>query len=317
MADLVCLGEVIVEMVADAVDQGGRQAGLWHGPYPSGAPAILADQAACCGTNVSVVGVVGDDDFGAVCRERLESSRVDTTFLATDQSLPTGVAFVRYRSDGSRTFIFHLANAAAGKWTSAASERALEGARCLHLMGSTAYSLEAATSMRRAADLALSHGAKVSFDPNIRPENLTSDGLKDQLRAILNRATYVLASRGELPFLTDGVTDEEVARGLLANGAQLVVIKDGARGCLVMGAGQELTQIPAMSAEEVDPTGAGDCFGGTFLACLLDGMAPERAARYACVAGALAVEARGPMEGNQNRTALEQAARSRRYHLSV
>ena len=58
MTTLLCLGEILVEMVAEQVDQSSREPGRWIGPFPSGAPAILADQAALCGAAVSLVGTV-------------------------------------------------------------------------------------------------------------------------------------------------------------------------------------------------------------------------------------------------------------------
>ncbi|HQU10072.1 MAG TPA: carbohydrate kinase family protein, partial [Acidiphilium sp.] len=54
---------------------------------------------------------------------------------------------------------------------------------------------------------------------------------------------------------------------------------------------------PAFPVEEVDPTGAGDCFGAAFVTCLLQGMGTRRALDYARAAGALAVSRKGGMEG--------------------
>ena len=63
--------------------------------------------------------------------------------------------------------------------------------------------------------------------------------------------------------------------------------------------------MPAFPAEEVDPTGAGDCFGGTFVGCLAQGIAPARALQLATAAGAMAVTRKGPMEGNSTMAELE------------
>jgi sugar/nucleoside kinase (ribokinase family) len=49
--------------------------------------------------------------------------------------------------------------------------------------------------------------------------------------------------------------------------------------------------------EEIDPTGAGDCFGATFVVCWLRGMDPAQALSLAAASGALAVTKQGPMEG--------------------
>ena len=53
----------------------------------------------------------------------------------------------------------------------------------------------------------------------------------------------------------------------------------------------------AFRGHEIDPTGAGDCFGATFVTCWLRGMPPADALRYAAASGALAVSRQGPMEG--------------------
>ncbi len=47
----------------------------------------------------------------------------------------------------------------------------------------------------------------------------------------------------------------------------------------------------------VDPTGAGDCFGATFVSLLLAGYPVGEALTYANASGALAVSRKGPMEG--------------------
>ena len=62
---------------------------------------------------------------------------------------------------------------------------------------------------------------------------------------------------------------------------------------------------PILSTNEVDPTGAGDCFGGAFVSFWLAGASPETALRYANAAGANAVTKLGPMEGAATRDELD------------
>ena len=59
--------------------------------------------------------------------------------------------------------------------------------------------------------------------------------------------------------------------------------------------------LPAFSVAEIDPTGAGDAFGATFVAGWLDGLAAADNLRRANAAGALAVGRRGPMEGTSTK----------------
>ena len=54
---------------------------------------------------------------------------------------------------------------------------------------------------------------------------------------------------------------------------------------------------PGYRAEEVDPTGAGDCFDATFVTCRLQGRSVPESLAYANASGARAVAIKGPMEG--------------------
>ena len=60
-----------------------------------------------------------------------------------------------------------------------------------------------------------------------------------------------------------------------------------------------------LTVQEIDPTGAGDSFGGAFLGFWLAGADPEQALRYANAAGARAVTQLGPMEGTSTRAELD------------
>jgi sugar/nucleoside kinase (ribokinase family) len=63
--------------------------------------------------------------------------------------------------------------------------------------------------------------------------------------------------------------------------------------------------VTGLPTEEIDPTGAGDCFDATFVACWLEGMEPRATLRFANAAGALAVRRKGPMEGTSTRAEIE------------
>ena len=56
---------------------------------------------------------------------------------------------------------------------------------------------------------------------------------------------------------------------------------------------------------EIDPTGAGDCFGGAYVACRRLGMPADKALDYANAAGARNVTVKGPMEGAGSRAELD------------
>ena len=59
MFDIVIMGEMIVEIMRDREDAPLHEAGVFKGPYPSGAPAICIDTAARLGSRTAIIGGVG------------------------------------------------------------------------------------------------------------------------------------------------------------------------------------------------------------------------------------------------------------------
>lgn len=305
MPEIVTVGEILVEMMATEVGQTFAEPGLFAGPYPSGAPAIFADQAARMGAATAIVGCVGEDAFGTLAIERLRASGVEVGMIRRVAGAPTGVAFVTYRQDGGRDFVFTLAGSAATALGPDQLDPALfRGCRFFHVMGSSLFSPKIAEAVRRGVGMAKAAGARVSFDPNIRKELLDQPEVESTIKEVLARTDVLLPSEADLAHFFPGLPDEEAAHRLLAAGRAMVVVKRGARGSLYLDLARRI-ETRAFPAEEVDPTGAGDCFGATFVACLVRGVPLERALLLANAAGARAVGRRGPMEGNSTLAELE------------
>jgi sugar/nucleoside kinase (ribokinase family) len=298
MAQIVAIGEILVEIMATRIGQTFLEPGLFAGPYPSGAPAIFADQAARVGASTALIACIGHDDFGTLNLDRLRASGVDVTAIRRVPGATTGSAFVTYRQDGGRDFIFNIANSASAALDAGQLEPGqFQGCRFFHVMGSSLFSPRIALAVRKGVELARAAGARISFDPNIRKELLGLPEVAETIAAVLAVSDLLLPSEDDLAHLCPGLGEDAAAASLLAAGREMVLVKKGAAGCVYYGPGRRLA-MPAYLAEEVDPTGAGDCFGGTFVACLALEVPLERALRLANAAGALAVARKGPMEGN-------------------
>ena len=81
----------------------------------------------------------------------------------------------------------------------------------------------------------------------------------------------------------------------LALGARIVALKHGANGAWIADATQRL-RIAPHPCHPVDATGAGDAFGGAFVARLVAGDDLESAGRYAAATAALSTEGYGAVE---------------------
>ncbi len=294
---IVAMGEILVEIMATEIGQSFRRAGTLIGPFASGAPAIFIDQVAKLGSPCAMIGCVGDDDFGKLNIERLRSDGVDVSGIAVLKDATTGSAFVTYREDGDRDFIYNITNSASAQ-LSVANLRDDLLANCgnFHVMGSSLFSFRIIEAMKRAIETVKSNGGTVSFDPNIRKEMLRIPEMRDALDFILDYTDVFLPSGHEVTLLASATSERGAIDELLKRGVKEIVVKRGAEGCSFFDANGE-THRPAFKVQELDPTGAGDCFGATYISCRAQGMDVDAALKYACASGARAVGVKGPMEG--------------------
>lgn len=308
MNTVAVIGEILVEIMADSIGEGFTEPMALTGPFPSGAPAIFIDQVARMGQPCAIVSTVGNDDFGRLNLDRLAADGVDISGVGIDPDRPTGSAFVRYRADGSRDFVFNIRYSACGVLPDTeAARNVLDTAGHLHVMGSSLSSPDLVALNLRATKAVKARGGTISFDPNLRKEILDAPGMRQAMAEILRMTDLFLPSGEELFLLTDAKETEAAVTELLGLGIGTVVHKLGAEGVHHYSNDSNMF-FPAYSVEEVDPTGAGDCFGGAYTALWLQGVPPEEALPLAAAAGAIAVTRRGPMEGTTPIAALRDFA---------
>jgi len=296
--EVIAIGEALVEIMRPAAGAPLDQAGIFQGPFASGAPAIFAVAAARLGARAGFVGQVGMDAFGRLLRRRLKSEGVNVEYLQESNEYATGVAFVAYSPEGGREFVFHLRHAAAGKFDPRAiRQEYFSNIKWLHISGSFLMLSDASReACSRAMELTRRAGGKVSFDPNLRPELMGLDDSRRIFAPYLAGADLLLPTVDEAHALSGTGNDDEAAQRLFGERERLVVFKRGAEGSTFFKLDTRL-DVPGFPVEEVDPTGAGDCFNAACILGLMNGWTLDQIARFAAAAGALAVTRQGPMEG--------------------
>jgi len=296
--EVASIGEMLVEVMREKADQPLGMPGTFVGPFPSGAPAIFIDAVARLGVKSGFIGTVGDDEFGELILTRLKNDGVDTSYVRCLKDYTTGVAFVTYFSDGSRKFIYHLSWAASGKISlNQVNEDYLSKVKYLHIMGSSlSINEDSRKACYRAAEIVKDSKGKISLDPNLRPELLSIEEIREICKPILSICEIVLPSEEEMKLLTGEEDIETACDKLLSYGPRIIALKQGKEGSVVITADQRI-EVPSFKIDEVDPTGAGDCFDAGFIVGLLRGWTLKKVARFANAVGALAVTKKGPMEG--------------------
>jgi sugar/nucleoside kinase (ribokinase family) len=297
MKKIVSAGEIVVEIMADQLNQSLSKPGLLHGPFPSGAPAIFIAQAARLGQPAGLISAVGDDDFGQMNIARLSNWGADVSAVMIHKEQATGTAFVAYQSDGARHFVFNIKNSAAGLIAIGHEAQALlAGAHHFHVMGSSLFSERAISVILTGIDTIKRNGGTVSFDPNIRKEMIELPGMRDALDQVLALTDVFLPSDEELFLFTEATDEASAVAEMLERTVSRVIVKKGSAGAVYYDRHRRVTAA-GFAVPETDPTGAGDCFGAGFVSMWLRGAGPEDALRFACACGALAVTRKGPMEG--------------------
>ncbi len=298
MTEIVTMGEMLCEIMRPETGVGLDEAGIFKGPFPSGAPAIFIDTASRLGHSAAIISGVGKDDFGKCLLTRLKNDGVNCSHVLECEDGSTGVAFVTYFEDGSRKFLYHFSNTPA---TAAVMPdvSSFGQVKYFHIMGcslmaSRAFGEEILKTMRafKAA------GSEISFDPNIREELLKDETALAMVWEVMENCSVFLPGVPELIRLT-GIAEEKeaVETCFRKTEMEIIVVKDGSRGSRIY-TRRGQARLGVYPARAVDSTGAGDSFDAAFLCGLLSHMKIQDAARYASAAAALNTEAFGPMEGN-------------------
>ena len=234
---------------------------------PGGGPFNTARTIARLGVPVTFLGRLSGDRFGRAMATILDDDGVQ---LACPEPAPEPTTLALAEIDGGQAqYRFYLAGTAAPGLL----PEHLEGARtvwptAVHV-GTLGLAVEPMASTLEAFVLGLPAAVLVMVDPNCRPSVVPNPGgFRARMERLLRRADVVKASREDLAFLHPGVPADVAARALLGEpgaGSAAVLLTAGADPVFALtGSGERRVRVPQVDV--VDTVGAGDAFGGAFLA---------------------------------------------------
>ena len=285
--DILAYGEAMVEFNQRADDARMYLQGF------GGDTSNFCIAAARQGARTGYISALGNDHFGQQLRNLWQAEQVDATHVLHDQQAASGVYFVSHDKDGHH-FDYLRAGSAASRYTNAQLPlQAIADAKLLHLSGiSLAISESACDAGLAAMAHARKHGVRTSLDTNLRLKLWPLERAREKMREAFTLCDICLPSWDDVSILT-GLDDRDaIVDALQAYGVGLIAFKLGAEGCYVA-TREERRLVPAYTVDALDATGAGDCFGGAFIARLVAGDDPFAAARYANVCAALSTTGYG------------------------
>lgn len=301
MKDVVAIGELLIDFAPVSTDDAGYPT---LKAQPGGAPGNFLAALQKYGCTTALMGKVGEDAFGNLLVNTLDTLGISTKGIVKDPSVFTTLAFVTLDATGNREFSFARKPGADTRLRVEELDTALlDSCKVLHF-GTLSLTGEPARSATKAAvAYAKEHGKLISFDPNLRKPLWPNDEVaKEQIEWSLHQADIVKISDEEIEFLW-GISPEEGAQKLLREyGVRLVYATLGPRGCHFANAQGYGKVASPTGIHVVDTTGAGDIFGGSAMSQFLRlNKAPEEltveemraVTRFACCAASLSTQTHG------------------------
>jgi sugar/nucleoside kinase (ribokinase family) len=127
----------------------------------------------------------------------------------------------------------------------------------------------------------------------------------------LPHVDYLLPNDEQVLGFTGATDLAHGARELLGHGVGCVAVTQGARGALVVTAGETI-EVPAYAVDVVDTTGCGDAFSAGFLRAIADGEDLATAARLGCATAAQVAQGVGTDAGSYTLESVRAFSRSDR-----
>jgi 2-dehydro-3-deoxygluconokinase len=296
MPEIITLGETMVCFTPDA-DAPLRYIRDYKARI-AGAESNLAIGIEKLGHTAVWISKLGKDEFGQYVCNMVRAEGVNTSGVTFDESHATGIMF-KETSQGETKVYYYRENSAASTLTPEDIDASLfEKAKILHLTGITPIlSKSCMETVLYAFELAEKNNMKISFDPNIRKKLWKSQDYTKPILDFCLRSHIVLLGLDEAKVLLNSEDTDQIINYFFENGkAEYIAIKDGARGAFVADRKNKIF-IPPYPCKCIDPIGAGDAFNAAFLVGILENSNIEICGKMGGIAGALATETQGDIEG--------------------
>lgn len=254
---IVGLGEILWDLLPN-----GKQLG--------GAPANFAYHAQALGCKGVAVSCVGDDELGHEITSRLNDLGLDTSYIAVDDTHPTGTVSVELDEKGKPDYIIHE-NVAWDNIPFSEAMLELAGEADAVCYGSLCQRSEVSRNTIREFLQATRKDCIRVLDINIRQSYYT----EQSVRAMLELSNVLKLNDEELPLVGEllGVKGGEIqilTKLEKSFELQLIVLTKGSRGSRLFGQGKD-SYNKGYAAVIADTVGAGDSFTAVVTLGLLRG----------------------------------------------
>ena len=251
--------------------------------FPGGKGLNQAIAARRAGSEVLMVGSIGNDADGDYLFDILKSENIDPKFI-TKTSEQTGIAVIEVSKSAENRIII----------IAGANSKTRFSNKVLTSSPSVTVSLaQLETPIAEVAKFI--HESKAAGKITI----LNPAPIQKLDQQLLQDTDYLIANETEASFLVGSAVEHlskdeavTIARQLQKNGSKKVIITLGEQGSVYLDQEKELF-TPAYKVKAVDTTAAGDAFCGAFATAISENKPVEYALKFASAAGGLAATKAG------------------------
>lgn len=295
---IVVIGSLNMDLVVQASkfpEEGETIIGESFFSGMGGKGANQAIAAARLGAKVTLIGAVGDDDYGEKLLKHLKNEGIHTSYIVKVQDAPTGIACVHLGQSDNRITVIPGANYKLQPAHIDKAEHIIEAADIV------LFQMEIPVdTVIYGIDMAKRLGKTVILNPAPAFE-LPKD--------LLSKVDYLIPNELELHTIASSCSNAmetiHSAQHLLNLGVKHIIVTLGEKGAAYYSVENGHKHFQAYPVNVVDTTGAGDAFNGAIAYSLASGDELYKAIAYAMKVGAYAVTKLGAQGGMPSSEELE------------
>ncbi len=263
--ELVCLGEILIEMIAAEQGKHLHEVSAYV-PTTGGLIAHVAIAARRLGMRSAFIGKVGDDAFGHHLHNVLRTEGVGTSGLRFDGNARTTLSLRTMPEDGLPEYI-HYRNPGADLLLrpDELDEQLLSEARIFHFGSLSVMNDPGRSATQRAISLVDQSDSLISFGVNYQPSMWhDADEARTRIRTFLPFAHLVIVDHMDLQILC-GTEDPVKGSDLILDYGPIVCIAIGADGSAIARTENSIQQAGSLPEGIVDTSGSRAAFTAGFL----------------------------------------------------
>lgn len=281
MSEIAVLGSVNMDLIIDVEafpNPGQTVKASDFQQLPGGKGANQAVAAAKLGGDVSMYGLIGEDNYAKKLRCSLLNAGVNTAGIQS-RAGPSGFAIVSVNEQGENEIVIVPgANGLIDRHYTQSIVKDVSSAKILLLQLEIPLN-----SIKGILEQLPEDSPKVILDPApaVPMEDLP-----------LDKVDLLTPNENELKVLSNGLKTDKLIDQILHIGLEALILKKGEKGSEYISC-EARYSVPPFNVSSIDTTGAGDTFNGALAVALAKNMDMFEALKFANTAGACATLKRG------------------------